>query len=165
MQDITPLLDLGFSPTIADRLNRRLVRAANGCLEWTGGQYRFGHGSIARGARTAGNDATHRVAWMLEHGPIPDGMFVCHHCDNPPCCEPTHLYLGTAASNTNDMRNRNRFVALRGEASPRCRITDQQVRQMRADYPNICSYTKIARQYGIDKTYARALILGLSRPS
>lgn len=95
----------GKRGSLEERLNRRLMRMPNGCLEWTGRRLRGAHGVI-RGATQ--NEYTHRVAWELANGPIPEGVIVCHHCDNPPCCEPTHLFLGTDADNVADMISKGR---------------------------------------------------------
>lgn len=51
---------------------------------------------------------SHRKAWSLVNGEIPEGMFICHHCDNPPCCNPKHLFLGTAADNNRDRDKKGR---------------------------------------------------------
>jgi hypothetical protein len=92
----------------AERLRRRLKVTANGCLEWTGSRLPRGYGHIwFNGSRTY----THRLAWELANGPIPDGLNVLHHCDNPPCCETEpseeypegHLFLGTQLDNVTDM--------------------------------------------------------------
>ena len=78
------------------------VRTGKGCWEWQGGRAAFGHGLIHLGN---GNKLVqaHRVAWELANGPIPDGLCVLHHCDNPPCVRPTHLFLGTLGDNARDM--------------------------------------------------------------
>lgn len=80
-----------------------------GCWPWTGSTQGKGHGQVYRGpCRKSAPHKAHRVAWELTHGPIPAGLFVCHHCDNPPCCNPAHLYVGTAADNARDMFARGR---------------------------------------------------------
>ena len=103
----------------AERLAARLVRMPNGCLEWTG-TTAHGYGRIWVNDALA---ATHRLAWELVNGPIPEGIQVLHHCDNPPCCETEpsdehpdgHLFLGTIADNSADMAAKGR--AFNGRAS------------------------------------------------
>ena len=96
-------------PTVTERLAAGLVRMPNGCLEWTGYTDRNGYGQIRAGGRSP---LTHRLAWELANGPIPDGLEVLHHCDNPPCCDAIdtkhHLFLGTQADNLADMAAKGR---------------------------------------------------------
>ena len=89
---------LATTEQLASRLYERLVRMPNGCLEWTGA-HSHGYGVLTAGGK---NIYTHRLAWQIVNGPIPKGMFICHTCDNPPCCDPEHLWLGTNADNTAD---------------------------------------------------------------
>ena len=97
--------------TVAERLAARLVRMSNGCLEWTGAASSpSGYGVIGRGTRGQGWTSTHRLAWELANGPIPPGLDVCHHCDNPPCCDVEHLFLGTRAENMADMMAKGRRI-------------------------------------------------------
>ena len=88
-----------------DRLFARLERKGNGCLEWTGGKDRSGYGAILVGGRQTG---THRLAWVLANGPIPSGMYICHQCDNPACCDIDHLFLGTPSDNARDRERKGR---------------------------------------------------------
>ena len=90
------------SVPIEVRLQRRLVVMPNGCIEWQGAKTLRGYGQIG----LPGGDQmmrTHRLAWILAHGEIPEGLNVCHSCDNPPCCNVEHLWLGTQADNVADM--------------------------------------------------------------
>jgi hypothetical protein len=97
---------------IEDRLWSHVVDQPNGCREWAGGKAN-GYGVININHKMTG---THRLAWTLVNGPIPDGLQVLHHCDNPPCCQtnPTegypegHLFLGTRSDNMTDMMAKGR---------------------------------------------------------
>jgi hypothetical protein len=80
-----------------------------GCREFIGLRLPTGYGRIW--SRQHGRVVTaSRLAWELAYGPIPDGVYVCHHCDNPPCCEPTHLFLGTPGDNSRDASAKGRLV-------------------------------------------------------
>lgn len=73
----------------------------------------------------------HRVSWEFANGEIGEGLCVLHHCDNPPCVNPAHLYLGTQRDNARDREIRQRHKAARGEGN-HSKLTDEEVRQIRA---------------------------------
>lgn len=83
--------------------------AGAGCWEWSGLRSARGYGRFGHDSRRA-----HRIAWELTFGPVPDGLLVCHTCDNPPCIRPEHLFLGTDADNARDMvaKGRGRYGPL-----------------------------------------------------
>jgi hypothetical protein len=107
----------------------------------------------------------HRVAWTLANGPIPRGLQVCHHCDNPPCCNPAHLFLGTHLDNARDKASKGRCNSPKGEKNgmrlhperrPRgethgsAKLTAAQVLEIRALYAaGGTSLSKLARQFGL----------------
>ena len=89
------------------------------CWPWTA-RKTGNYGSIGAGGKYGRSLYAHRVAWELTNGPIPAGMYVLHRCDNPPCCNPRHLFLGTAADNLADMDRKGRRVVWHptGELNP-----------------------------------------------
>ena len=111
-----------------ERLARRTeVNPQTGCHEWTGAAFRNGYGTIYAAGKSLG---THRVAWELANGPIPDGLFVLHRCDNRLCVNPGHLFLGDHADNMADMRSKGRQA--RGERHGRAKLTVEQVIAIKA---------------------------------
>lgn len=82
------------------------VQATGGCWPWLGYRQRDGYGLVRKKGQPA--EAAHRVAYRLLVGPIPAGFVVMHRCDNPPCCRPSHLIVGTQAENLADMRAKGR---------------------------------------------------------
>lgn len=78
---------------------------ADACWIWTACRDHKGYGQLRIHSKSI---LAHRYAYILEHGEIPDGMFVCHHCDNPSCVNPTHLFLGTNTDNVHDMMAKGR---------------------------------------------------------
>lgn len=124
----------------------RLVSGGDGCLEWPGERDSDGYG---RTGKKTGSRGAHRVAWEATHGPIGDGMEVCHHCDNPPCCNPEHLFLGTRAENQRDMTEKARQA--RGVRSGMAKLTDEQVREIRRLVTEGAGREKIAGRFGITR--------------
>ena len=132
------------------------------CWPWIGGsRTEWGYGLI-RWRNGSGRDKrpllrAHRVAWELTNGPVPDGLFVCHHCDNPPCCNPAHHFLGTTQDNTADKVAKGRSPSLSGEAHPQAKLTAADVVAIRQLAGDGASPLEIAERFGV----ARVTIYGI----
>jgi HNH endonuclease len=97
----------GFSRA-ADRF-WKYVKKENNCWLWTGATAK-GYGDLQVGDK---RQRAHRISWMLHRGKIPKGMFVCHKCDNPPCVNPAHLFLGTNRDNILDCHLKGRNIGVK----------------------------------------------------
>jgi hypothetical protein len=110
------------------------VQKTDSCWNWIGCKDAHGYGVIGAGGHQARVLKAHRVAYEIFVGPIPEGLCVLHHCDNPVCLNPSHLFLGTQTDNIRDMRAKKRDRQLRGEHSGRAKLTWEQVQEIRARY-------------------------------
>ena len=122
------------------------------CWIWTAARQKFGYGkfAVAKGGPFV---CAHRFSYEDQVGPIPEGMLVLHHCDNPPCVRPSHLFLGTQADNYADMRSKGRWRYKprdqSGERNPNSILTDAQVAAMLRDLADGGRPVSVARKYGI----------------
>lgn len=136
------------SPTVESKFLDRVIRVRSGCWEWQGFRNPRGYGKIT--IYRIGTIAAHRLSFNLFCGPIPCGMFVLHRCDNPPCCNPTHLFLGTHIENMRDRDEKGR--TLRGASLPQTKLTEIQRDEIRRHYrwhiPG-ATIPALARKYGV----------------
>lgn len=140
-----------MTPTEAFRYHMPGDPPSSGCWPWPALTNKGGYGIITF---HSGDLLAHRVAYELFSGPIPDQAIICHHCDNPPCCHPNHLYAGTTAENMADMARRGRTnkerPSLRGERHPQSKLSDADVVEIRRTYASGKStLATLATQYGI----------------
>ena len=119
----------------------------SGCWLWIANMYSNGYGQIKFNGRPRG---AHRVSWQLHRGDIPEGLCVCHRCDNRACVNPDHLFLGTYADNVADQIAKGRLNPPRGERQGNSKLTANDVLAIRAD-PRTCR--EIAEDYGISNPH------------
>ena len=140
--------------TAIERFTAKVAIALpGGCWEWTAHRHhRHGYAEFWYEDRW---QRAHRVSWMLFRGPIPRTRHVLHDCDNPPCVNPDHLYLGTNDDNVRDRMVRGRHA--RGERAGGARLTEGDVHNIRRRYDDGESGASIARDFGIHSTHALAI--------
>jgi hypothetical protein len=155
----------------AARFWARVDKSGDGCWPWLGAANTNGYGilEIGGGRRTT----AHRVARMLAMGEIPEGLFVCHRCDNPGCMRPDHLFLGTPGDNMRDKAAKGRGNAptgerhgahtqpdriLRGEARPQAKLTTADVAEIRRRGMAGDAKKAIARDYGVAPRTVRDVV-------
>lgn len=101
------------------------------CWEWTASTTTIGYGQVKLNNRMI---KVHRVAYELTHGPIPEGLCCCHHCDNRKCANPSHLFLGTHQDNMFDRETKGRANHPKGEKHGRVKLTEEQIGEIRRLY-------------------------------
>ena len=127
------------------------------CWPWMGGTYRGGYGAF--GVRAGETRHAHRVAWELANGPIPSGFFVCHHCDNRLCVNPSHLFLGTVQDNASDCRSKNRNWVAYGDRCGKAKLTKEQVSEIRRLYATGRYQQKdLAPMFDVDRTTIHRIV-------
>lgn len=147
-QLLSPAAALLPRKTLRERIEGGSVPEPNtGCWLWEGPYHSKGYGilSVRRYA--------HRVSYAVYRGPIPDGMFVCHRCDTPPCVNPDHLFLGTPLDNMRDMARKGRANRRWqhpgfGTAHPKSKLTSDQVAEIRRLRGTVAQ-SELARRFGV----------------
>jgi len=135
-----------------------------GCFEWTGSKEQHGYGRFWSNERRKVVPA-HHMAWRLEHGVFPpDGLFLCHRCDNPPCVNPAHLFVGTASDNMQDCVAKGRYQKKRvgnfrrGAGVVQARLYEAAIPLIREAAASGEPLSAIARRYGVNRTTVTAIV-------
>lgn len=105
----------------------------NDCIEFQGRLDKDGYGYLS--VAKHGQRRAHRATWCAANGPIPEGICVCHSCDNPPCINLAHLFLGTQKDNAQDMVTKGRYHVKRGKEAPNVKLSEGDILQIIALLP------------------------------
>jgi len=165
-----------YKRLVQDRINRlqktyserfwKRIKTGNPdeCWPWSGAHNEHGYGSVCKDGVLR---KAHRVAWELTFGKIPEGKWVLHKCDNPPCCNPNHLYIGTIVENTKDAIERKRFRSGDqhwmkkhiGSANPNTKLKEETVRLVLLEASQkLLNANQISKKFNIPRTTLRRII-------
>lgn len=144
----------GRSKPVAERFwpKVEIPERKDDCWIWCGGHDSWGYGTFVFRGRQTG---AHRVVYILHYGEIPEGLLVCHTCDNPTCVNPQHLFLGTNLDNSNDKLRKGRFVTPRpknrctGERHRSAKLNSQQVLSIRERIASGEEFSVLAKDFNV----------------
>ena len=144
--------DKYFINIIDEKLKDRIlskvkIRKPHECWEWQGAFWSTGYGRAYISGKSVG---AHRVVFEIFKGPIPPGFCVLHKCDNPRCCNPAHLFLGTHKDNVKDKVIKGRQA--KGEKNSQAKLTEEEVCRIRYLYDNkLANQVQIAEMFGMSQ--------------
>lgn len=141
------------------------------CWPWNGSKNKKGYGEFFLDGKV---QKSHRVAWRHQYGPVPAGLFVLHHCDNPSCVNPKHLFLGTASDNMQDALRKGRLRPLitsgqshfksghspRGEDAGGAKLTELQAVELLNLRKAGVGTLELSRRFGINRSTVQRIING-----
>jgi len=156
----------GKIPTpIIQRLLLHRSIDATGCWNWTGDRSQKGYGRITVGSRALGTNKTvwvHRLAAEIWKGFVPNPtVYICHHCDNPSCFNPEHLFTGTSLDNNRDCKAKGRSPKAMGILNGASKLDDGKVIEIRKTKETSgLSDREIAKAFGVSQTLVSRILRG-----
>lgn len=146
--------------TIQERFEAKFTKS-DGCWEWNAGKGGHGYGVFVIIGK---NQYAHRVAYQLYVGEIPASLYVCHHCDNPGCVNPAHLFLGTHNDNMRDCKNKGRGIGkssgASGEKHRSAKLTNAQVIEIISLHSEGARNVDLAKEFGVTQPTISKIVCG-----
>jgi hypothetical protein len=144
------------------RFHTKYTVMPSGCWQWKSPKH-GGYGGVKYVIHGSTEQLAHRLSYALFVGPIPDGMAVCHTCDNPACVNPAHLWVGTWGDNNRDRVNKGRCADYKGTDAYNAKLTAEIVLQAREAYSNgTLNQARLARELGVSTATLGGAIHGRS---
>lgn len=153
-----------FSQALKSKFLERISKynfpaEGDGCWEWQGSKAFYNYGTMCFEKSLY---RTHRVAYETFIGPIPNGLFVCHHCDNPPCVNPSHLFVGTQTDNIRDKEAKGRGNHTSCQEHGSSKLTNRQVIKIIELYASkTMNQRQLANKFNVHQSQISKLIKGL----
>lgn len=147
-----------------DKENSTVFYNGARCWEWTAARSGYGYGVIGIEGESF---YAHRLSYTINFGGFQNNLLVLHHCDNPPCVNPVHLFLGTTKDNIVDKVSKGRQHHPCGEKSGMHKLTDKQVNEIRKRYKRFgvgeSSSAYLAQEFGVTRNHILAIMKGIRR--
>jgi len=138
-------------------LNRH--KKVNGCWEWQGKLNNSGYGCYTKRINKEKTEVrAHRRSYEIFKGEIPEGMLVCHTCDNPSCCNPDHLWLGTPKENTQDCIKKGRFLNAKKRAVSAGKMTEETVIEIRRLHTEGMKSKDLEEKFNISQSNVSSIV-------
>ena len=143
-----------MSDTVEKRFWAKVIKKGDEeCWSWAASRHSFGYGYLWNGHKV---DVAHRISYEIHKGNIPEGMLVCHTCDNPECTNPNHLFLGTRNDNNQDCMSKDRYRY--GEGRKNTIYPDAIVRAIRQAKKSGISDTQLSKMFGPCRRHIRDIV-------
>jgi len=144
-----------WTKTPKERLLSRIEKQDSGCWKWIGTKNKKGYGMMVYKGRI---HASHRVSWQEFYGEIPEGMLICHKCDNPSCVNPDHLFVGSNQDNMDDMKQKGRASKSKDKQKSRRKISREKELEIIERYKTSnVTQKSLANEFGIALNHVRRL--------